>query len=162
MMVKLFPIFHITAGIFLIYYVTSLFLNKSYIEINNQEIKVYNEPLPWFRGNKNFNIHDISQVYVKETKRNAKNGVKYAYELRAVMADGFDEKIFKLDSLESQDLFQLERHLESYLGITDEPVRGEYGYKPNFYKNKSLDLNQNPQVQKEKEILTRSKYKHNL
>jgi len=123
----LFPLLHVAVGIGLAYYTLCLFRNKTYIDIDPDYLMVTHKPIPWWKGNKDLRTSQISQLYVKEKSSRTKNGTKITYELRAKMKDRKDELLFNLESLESHQLLDIEKKLETFMGITDEPVKGEYG-----------------------------------
>ncbi len=147
---KLAPIFHVLVGLGLIYHVASLFLNKSFIEVSDGLLKIHHEPIPHYLKKKSIELETIKQLYVKEKISKTKNGVQRSYELRAILEEHQDIKLIKIAGLQSQDLFQLEKVLEEYIGIVDQPVKGEYGSKVYQLNVEKLDLLTNPQRSKVK------------
>ena len=123
----LFPLIHVAVGVYLVYYTACLFFNQTFVDINDNYLTVTHKPIPWWRGNKDIGIGEIEQLYVKENKSSSKNGTSYSYELRAKMRDKSDKSILAVDGLESQQLLQIEDYLERFIGITDRPVKGEFG-----------------------------------
>lgn len=123
----LFPLLHVAVGIGLAYYTLCLFKNKTYIDLDRDYLTIAHKPIPWWKGNKEINTHDVDQLYVKEKITNSKNGSQITYQLRAKLKNGKDEELFNLQSLESHQVLEIEERLERFMGIPDEPVRGEYG-----------------------------------
>jgi hypothetical protein len=122
-----FPLIHVAVGIGLSYYTLCLFKNKTYIEVNKNYLSITHKPIPWWKGNKELTTDLIQQIYVKEKISNNKNGTTVSYELRAKLTDGKDVELFNIENLESHEVIDLEERIERFLGIPDEPVRGEYG-----------------------------------
>ncbi|GAB5553502.1 MAG: hypothetical protein Sapg2KO_30930 [Saprospiraceae bacterium] len=126
LMAILFPLIHVGVGVGLVYYVLCLFFNKTYFHIHDGELNVIHQPIPWWKGNRKMNIEDISQFYVKEKKSSSKNGTNYTYDLRAKLRNNEDKSIMAIDNISSQTAMELEKRLEKFLGIQDQPVKGEY------------------------------------
>ncbi len=122
----LFPLIHVAVGIGLAYYTLCLFRNKTYIDIDQNYLSVAHKPIPWWKGNKELLRENIAQLYVKEKISRGKNGTSTTYQLRAKLRNGKDEEIFNLASMESHQVLEIEQRLERFMGIPDEPVRGEY------------------------------------
>lgn len=123
----LFPVVHVAVGVYLTYYTLCLLFNKTFIDIAGNYLTVVHKPIPWWRGNRKVPVNAISQLYVVEKKSSGKNGTTYTYELRAKMYDQNDIEILALDGASAEDVQRIEGHLEKFLGINDEPVKGEYG-----------------------------------
>ena len=125
----LFPVLHVAVGLYLIYYTLCLFFNKTYIDIAGDYLTVKHSPIPWWRGNRRVPTNAIEQLYVSEKKSEGKNGAQFSYQLRARLYDKTDLDILALDELSAGELQQIEEHLERFMGINDDPVKGEYGKK---------------------------------
>ena len=123
----LFPVVHVAVGFYLTYYTLCLFFNKTFIDVEGDTLTVVHKPIPWWRGNRKFDIRDITQFYVAEKKSTGQNGVNYIYELRAKLRSDSETEVVALDGVSSQDVLRIEEHLEKFLGINDMPVKGEYG-----------------------------------
>jgi len=147
---KLAPLAHVAVAIYLVYTVSAMFLNKTYLELDDESLKVHHDPLPWFKGKKNIRLDEIKQLYVKENRSTRKGKTYLRYELRAKLFNGMDEAVLKLKHLESHDLFTLEEKLENYLGIKDKYVKGEFAAKS---REENLSLDGNPLNQREASIL---------
>lgn len=120
----LFPLLHVAAGIFITHQALSMIFNTSEITVRHGELSIEHKPIPAFKGNKYYATADIDQFYIKQKTGN--KGSKY-YELRAKMADGKDIALLKQTGMTFEKLQELENLLEQYIGIADEPVKGEYG-----------------------------------
>lgn len=118
----LFPLIHVAVGIGLTYYTICLFVNRSYINVDQRMLTVHHAPLPWPRGNKEIAVADVEQLYVEEKTGN--KGSKY-HILRALLKNG--EKLTILGNINApaESLLELEREIENYVGIADAPVIGE-------------------------------------
>jgi len=124
---KLFPIIHVAVGLWLIYYTLCMFMNKTLIDVVDDYLMIEHKPIPWWRGNKEIPLQEIQQLYVKEVKKSGKNGVQFTYQLRAKMKTTGDQELINIDNLSSQQLLEIEKHLEDFAGIQDQPIAGEYG-----------------------------------
>ena len=77
-------------------------------------------------------VHNISQLYVKEkvhtTKRGIRRGHKsYSYELRVLINNRKDISLLSSLAINSaEDATFLERKIEDYLKIEDANIKGEY------------------------------------
>lgn len=119
----LFATLHVLAGVVLAYTALAQFLNTSSVEASYGMITVRHGPLPW-PGNQQLSRDAIRQLYCVERMRRTRNGQSVTYELQAVKADGASAAVVKGLTSAEQALF-LEQELERFLGIRDEPVRGE-------------------------------------
>lgn len=98
-------------------------INKVHIDVTKQNIIIKSKPLPHFPM-KTFASNIISQIYVKEYIHRNKNNITYSYKVRAILKNGTDKVIVKLDN--SDYALYLERSIESWLRIEDRHVSGEY------------------------------------
>ncbi len=98
-------------------------INKVYINVTKQSIIIKSKPLPHFPM-KIFISDKISQIYVKEYIHKNKNSTTYSYKVRAILKNGKDKVLVKLDNPEYA--LYLERSIESWLRIEDRYVSGEY------------------------------------
>lgn len=119
----IFPIGHLGVGIWITYTTLAGFFNRTTVELNQGELSVWFDPLPW-PGEKTLRASEIKQLYCKEHHRRTKNGSTTSYHLYAIMRD--DKQVKLLTNLDSPDaaLF-LEQQLENWMRITDTPVVGE-------------------------------------
>ena len=124
----LFPLIHVAVGIYLMYTTLTLFLNKTFITVQDGYLKIVHRPIPWWKGNFEMETADIEQLYVKETIVRGKNNSKtQRYHLRAKLVTGEDIEVMSVTGVESQDMLLIEEKLEAHIGINDEAVRGEFG-----------------------------------
>lgn len=119
----LFPLIHVAVGIGLTYYTICLFVNTTHISADERELHVQHSPLPWPRGNKTIATRDLSQLYVKEL---VGNKGKRSYSLLAQIKNGEDIKLISGINTPAETLLRLEQTVESYLGIIDQAVPGEF------------------------------------
>lgn len=118
----LFPILHLVAGVFLTYLVVCGFVNRTVIELGSQLV-IRHEPLPW-PGNHKIDSGDVDQLFCRERITHSKNSTTVRYELHAITKAG--QKLKLLSGLEESDhAIYLEEQIEQRLGIRDRHVRGE-------------------------------------
>jgi hypothetical protein len=116
---------HFWAGIALIYYVLTGYLNETRVTIESGRLTVRHGPLPYW-GNKDLVVSDIMQLYTKHNFSTWRQNWAGHYELHAVTGKNRHEKL--LSGLDNPDYATfIEQEIEDYLGIEDYPVRGEYG-----------------------------------
>jgi len=118
-----FPILHVAAGIFITYMTIAGFVNTTTLRIDPWRLRVSHHPLPWGRPVE-LEVGDVQQLFCDEKVSRGRNGPSYTYNLNALLRDGTRRKVISgLDAAELP-LF-LEQHAEEWMGIQDEPVRGE-------------------------------------
>jgi hypothetical protein len=118
----LFPLIHVGVGIGLTYYTICLFVNKTLIRADQRTLSVKHGPLPWPKGNKEIAVRDLQQLFVQEKSGN--KGHKY-HILSAQLKDGKMVTLLPNVSATPEELLHLERSIEDYVGISDQPVIGE-------------------------------------
>lgn len=120
----LFPLIHVAVGIFLFYTSLAGFLNKTYIEVDGERIRVRHAPLPWI-GGKELPSQNVRQLYCTSRTRRTKNGgSSTTYNVQVALHSGRPvDLLTKLGDLD-QALF-IEQEIERALGIEDEPMPGE-------------------------------------
>ena len=123
MLMLLFPILHLAAGIFITYTTVAGFVNTTTLRIDPWRLRVAHHPLPWGRP-VDLEVGDVQQLFCDEKITRGKNGPSYTYNLNALLRDGSRRKVISgLDAAELP-LF-LEQHAETWMGIEDEAVAGE-------------------------------------
>ncbi len=126
----LFSVLHVAVGLGMGYTSLCGLLNKTIIDISYDQLNIVHRPIPWWKGNTKLSTTEIDQLYVKESKKNSKNGTaSYSYELRAKLKNGEDKNLLSIGSTDSAQIQQIEERLEQFIGINDYPVKGEYGAK---------------------------------
>jgi hypothetical protein len=113
---------HALVGLGVTYATVAGFINTTVITALNGSLGIRHGPLPC-PGNRHLEAGQIAQLYTKRLVRHSKNGTSISYELRAQIKNGKDIKLVGLDTPE-QSLF-VERRLEEFLRIGDQPVPGE-------------------------------------
>ena len=126
LIMSLFPLIHVAVGLYLIYHTLCMFFNKTYFHLYKDKMAVVHQPIPWFRGNKDYKIDEIEQFYVKEKVTQGKNGTKRSYRLRAKLKNQKDVSILALPEMKAQQAQRIEEMLENFIGINDRPVSGEF------------------------------------
>lgn len=120
---SLFGLIHTAIGIGLIYGVLTSFFNSTIILAGNRDLSVKHGPLPW-KGNKRVPRSDIDQVFCRSDVKTSKNGSRTIYSVEVVTKDNHREPLIKSLNSEDEALF-IEQELEVFLGLKDQPVRGE-------------------------------------
>lgn len=113
---------HAAIGVGITYAAVAGFVNTTTITALQGLLEVRHSPLPWF-GNRRIEARQLAQLYSKRRVHHSRNGTTIVYELRAQSRDGKDFRLVEVDR-EDQALF-IERQLEEFLGIKDQPVPGE-------------------------------------
>lgn len=123
-----FPLIHVSVGVWLAYYSMCQLFNKTKIIVNDNLLNVLHYPIPWYKGNKRLPTGDLTQFYVKQKVSQGKNNTeRYTYTIRAKLKDGKDIEVASIAGLPSEDAQRIEEYLEQYLGIDNITVKGEYG-----------------------------------
>ncbi len=132
----LFPILHLAAGVFIGHQALSMLFNHTHITVSQGQLSIEHQPIPAFKGNTYYPTAEIDQFYIIQKTGN--KGKKY-YEFRCKMVDGKDVKLIGNNGMSVDKMKELEKKLESYIGIADYPVKGEYGRTaPTFSDQKVL------------------------
>lgn len=118
-------IFGIVA-IALTYYSASHFLNKTIVSVEKDQIVVKDSPLPAF-NDKKIDSQNIDQVFITQIEGKQLGTVQDFYELKAKLKDGETQILIPYTyKLPEDKALDLEQKMESFLGISDAYVRGEY------------------------------------
>ncbi len=120
------PLLHVGAGFAMIYYTLCLFLNKTYIDIDDGFLTVHHAPIPWWKGNKTIPIEEVEQLFVKEKITKGENSTTRTYSLLVKLKSGLTRVLMDISHASSEQMQEIETELEAYLGIEDEPVETEY------------------------------------
>lgn len=122
LVVKVFPLLHVAAGVWLTYSTLAGFLNTTVLRLDRGELSVRHGPLPW-PGTQRLPVHSLSQLYCEEKVTRTRNGPSHSYGLSAVLTTGEKRKL--LGGLDSADVPRYFEHaLEERMGIQDRPVAG--------------------------------------
>lgn len=121
---SVFPILHVAVGIGLTYWTIAGFVNRTDIAVDGRELQVSHTPMPWF-GATRMPVDQVDQLYCKQKISHSKNGTSVTYQLFAAEKGGGKRKLLSGLTDSDQALF-VERCVESYLGIRDRRVAGEY------------------------------------
>lgn len=119
-----FPILHLAVGVYITYTTAAGFVNRTVLELNQEELSIWHEPLPW-PGEKTIKINELKQLYCKKSVRYGKNGrERISFDLYMVTHEDHEVKL--LSGLDSPDIAHyIEQQVEGWLRITDRPVVGE-------------------------------------
>lgn len=120
------PGIHFLVGFGLLYACLMMLFNKTRVIISEHKIITQTKPIPVWNGYKEFYADEIEQIYVKQNTTRSKNGTSYTYDV-FVLKYGAEKPEALLHTLDNAlyALF-LEQEIESYLGIADRHVGGEY------------------------------------
>lgn len=119
----IFPIAHVAAGVGLTYYTLTGLVNRTTIEVSRNHLSIRHGPLPW-PGQMDAPGRQFTQLYGVENSRTSKGTTTYSYDLFALDREG--RKIKLITGLTDKDqVLYLEQTLERRLGIEDAPVDGE-------------------------------------
>ncbi len=118
---------HILVGCWMFYTGLCYMVNSTIFAIADGDLRVWHEPLPWWRGSRVIGINEIDQLFFKESLANTDdNGTKtYSYTLHARLIDGTHKQLMYKSNLDKEEALKIEQKLEHYLGIVDERVWGE-------------------------------------
>lgn len=118
-----FPIGHVFVGVTLTYGVLCSFFNRTRVQFDRSQVEISHGPLPSPGHNQLcLDSADLDQVFVVEQRRS--KGSR-SYEVCALLKNGSRVKL--LGSLQQLErALYLEQQLESYLGIRDRAVAGEF------------------------------------
>jgi len=119
-----FPVLHVAVGVGLTYWTIAGFVNRTEIRVDSHELTVEHRPLPWF-GAMRMPVERIDQLYCKQKISRGKNGTSVTYQLIAAEKGGGTRKVLS-GLMDSDQALFVERTVESYLGIRDRRMRGEF------------------------------------
>lgn len=120
-----FPIGHLAVGIGLTYWTIAGFVNRTEIVVDGRELSVRHRPMPWI-GTLRMPVDQIDQFYCKQRiSRSNNNGTSVSYQLYALEKGGGKRKVLS-GLMDSDHALYIERRVESYLGIRDRRVAGEF------------------------------------
>ena len=119
----LFPLAHVAAGVGLTYYTLTGLMNRTTIEVSRNRLTIRHGPLPW-PGNMDVPGRQFTQIYGVENSRTNKGTTTYTYDLIALDREGRTTKLIT-GLTDKEQVLYLEQTLERRLGIEDAPVDGE-------------------------------------
>jgi hypothetical protein len=123
LVVKLFPLLHVAAGVFITYFTIAGFLNRTTFRVERDHLTVRHGPVPW-RGNLDVSTMMLEQLFCTEQVSRGRNGTTVRYGVEAVLKDGRHLKLATGLDAREQALF-IEQAIEKHLGIQDRRVRSE-------------------------------------
>ena len=124
----LFMLPHTLIGLYMIFYCLLSLVNKTKIKVDLHRIQVRHGPIPWF-GNKRFDRDEILQFYSKQSaKKSNKGKITINNELHVILRKGTQVRL--LGGLPSSEYpIFIEDALESFWGIEDTSVKGEFQFQ---------------------------------
>lgn len=122
--ILLFPVMHLIAGIWLFYYSICGFFNKTIISANKMEVSIKFTPMPWM-GEKLIERSQILQFYIIEQTKKQSGTAVHTYDVQVLIKE--NKTISLITGLETpgEALF-IEKKLEQFLHIENQPVEGAY------------------------------------
>lgn len=117
----LFPLLHVSAGLWITYQGLTGLLNRTTITLADGILAVKHGPIP-ARGNRTLETSDVQQLYTEEIV-GSKGGK--TYNLMVVVKSGPTVALAKGLTSPQQALY-IEQVVEEHLGIPDAPVLGSY------------------------------------
>lgn len=127
MAMALFSIIHVAVGIGLTYYTACMYVNRTTLIADKDRLVLRSGPLPWPSSNHYIDVEQLDQLYIKEKVSRGKNGTSTSYSLNALLKNGKHKIVIGSgQNLSNNDLLQIEQKVETYLGIEDRPVSGEF------------------------------------
>ena len=118
---------HLIVGISLIYYILTMFINKTYITVDRRELRVEHRPLKFpFYPNRVISVHDLKQIYFERyVASRTNNRPNYAFQVIAILHN--EERINLLKGLKTQRQGRfIEQEIERFLNIEDQEVAEEW------------------------------------
>ncbi len=88
----LFPLIHVAVGVALTYYTLAGFVNRTKIRVDDNQLSIRHEPLPW-RGTKSLAIREIKQLYCERKITHTKNGTSITYPLNAMLKSAENQQL---------------------------------------------------------------------
>ncbi|MFK7905746.1 MAG: hypothetical protein AB8B69_11505 [Chitinophagales bacterium] len=113
------------AGIALLYLAIAGFLNETVIKVDEYQLSVTHNPVPWLLCPK-LRCDNIEQLYCTLHINRGRHYTRYSYELNVILKKK-NKHICILKGIESGKQAQyLEQEIERFLKIKDTYVKGEY------------------------------------
>lgn len=123
LIVLLFPLIHVTAGLILLYSTIAMMVNRTWITVAGGRLTVRHGPMPW-PGKRDLPTSTLEQLYCQEHVSRSKNGTSITYSVRVRRTDGKLEKLVEGLPERDQALY-IEQRVEQHLGIVNHPVADE-------------------------------------
>lgn len=119
----LFTSLHLLVGIGMLLRLLAIFVNTTHVNVSRRFLEIQTSPLPsLFRKNRKIPAEEITQLYVTKYVESRTNGrPNIAYALHAILKNG--KKLKLVNGMNESTQKYLEYEIESFLGITDRPVK---------------------------------------
>jgi hypothetical protein len=123
--ILLFLSLHLAVGLGLIWYLASVYLNKTLVSVTQRTIHIRTWPLRrFFSKGRVIDTNDVTQLYVSKYIQSRTNGVpNYAFALYAILKNG--EKVSLVRGMTRETQTFIENEVEKYLNIKDRAVPEE-------------------------------------
>jgi len=118
---------HLLVGISLLYYMLTIFLNKTYIVVDRYHVDIEHKPLHLpFYPDRHISVSELDQIHIeKYVASTTNNRPNYAFAVIATLRDQKKLKILKGLKTSNQAHY-IEQEIERFLQIEDQPVDEEY------------------------------------
>lgn len=111
-------------GIIFLYSGIAGFLNETVIEVNEFQLSVTHNPIPW-KTTPKLRRDLIDQLYCTLYINRGKHYTRYSYQLHAILKN--NKHVCLLEGIENAEQARyLEHNIEKFAGIRDRYVHGEY------------------------------------
>ena len=105
--------------LFLLYYTIAIWVNRTYITVNDKAIVVRHEPIPLPTcHNIILRLVKLENLYLKSQKTKTQHGTNTTYQLLARTSNNTDKKLLNFTNID-EALF-VEKTLKDYLNLKDE------------------------------------------
>ena len=116
----------IALALFLLYLGIGMFINRTHIRVAQGKLTVRHSPMPYLLKDQLIRTDKVKQFYVRVSKTFKNHHPVITYTIHALLIDGNSKRLQVPDHLSATECRQIEQALEDHLGITNEPVSGEY------------------------------------
>lgn len=108
------------------YFAALGFVNKTRLQVTHNRLKISHGPLPCLLS-KTAQSSDFAQLYVKKDVHQSRsnNSIDVSYRLQVISKQGKTLTLIK-GIQTSEDALYVEQEIESFLGIKNQPVQGEF------------------------------------
>lgn len=120
----IFPLGHVAAGVAITWSTLAGFLNSTYLSASPEQLQVRHSPI-WMPGQQSLSSKQISQLFCRERESRTRNGVSVSYEVYALLKNNQEVKLVSMSKPE-QAAF-IEQAIEKHLGIVNRVVPNEIG-----------------------------------
>jgi hypothetical protein len=115
---KLFPVLHVSVGVFLTWYTIALLFNTTTIDVNYDRVRVRHHPI-WWPGNRHLDAAQIKSVFVKESS--VKKNEQSVWNVMIDTTD--DRRVALLARVDDQDqALYIAQEIKKFLALSEQPA----------------------------------------